>query len=275
MALPVVEAISAAYPHTQVASRGRWGAELFGSLFVSNPDVFPDADVGVFLKPSLSAVVRWRGLSRRIGIGSRPWLTDALPTKEEHRRDGFTRIARALGVETDGALPRFTGRGRSAIDGGAYIGLNPWSPTPTVRWPQFAGLALALQRQGHRVVFFAGPAEEGPVREMAGTFLVVGGLSLPDFAATLSQCRLFVSNDSGAAHFAASCGVPVLMTHGSTAAERTGVGHAIDAGPLWCRPCYGKSCAWKTPCMTSISLESVLRSVEAILGSDSRQALRT
>lgn len=267
MALPVVEAISSAYPNTRVATRGRWGRELFGNLCVPNPDVPPEADVGVFLKPSLAAVARWRGLPRRIGIGYRPWLTEALPARDEHRREGFLRIAKALGVEVGASKPQFKGWGRSAVESGAYIALNPWSPTPTVRWPRFVGLAAELQRQGHRVVFFAGPGEEAAVREVAGTFQVVGGLSLPDFAATLSECCVFVSNDSGAAHFAASCGTPVLMMHGSTAAERTGVGHAIDAGPLWCRPCYGKSCWWEMPCLKGISVDAVLKSVNTILAS--------
>lgn len=257
MALPVVGAISRAYPETKVFTRGKWGTELYGALSAPHPDLAPAADVGVFLKPSIAAVARWRAVPRRVGVGWRPWLTDALPESVEHRRDGFARVARALGVDTPVGMPNFEGRGRSVIESGPYIALNPWSPTSTVRWHGFTALAHELTAAGHRVVFFAGPGEEAKVREIAGKFPVVGGLPLADFAATLADCRLFVSNDSGAAHFAAACGTPVLMVHGSTTAERTGVGQAIDGGPLWCRPCYRKSCWWGAPCLTGISVESV------------------
>jgi heptosyltransferase-2 len=86
----------------------------------------------------------------------------------------------------------------------------------------------------------------------------VEGLSLPDLAATLQKCRLFVSNDSGAAHFAAACGVKVRMIHGSTAPEWTGVGMPVEAPRRWCQPCYRKSCPFDLQCLKSVSVEQVM-----------------
>jgi ADP-heptose:LPS heptosyltransferase len=112
------------------------------------------------------------------------------------------------------------------------------------------------------VVFFCGPGEEALVTPIAQGFPLVAGLSLPDFAATLQNCQLFISNDSGAAHFAAACGVWVWMLHGSTSAEKTGVGTPIQGKPLWCQPCYRKSCFWGMPCLTGLSVEQVLGALQ-------------
>ena len=84
-------------------------------------------------------------------------------------------------------------------------------------------------------------------------------MSLPAFAAALRRCAVFVSNDSGAAHFARACGVPTVVVHGSTTARRTGPAGAVPVeGPdLPCRPCYRKSCPFPAiPCL-DVSVASV------------------
>jgi ADP-heptose:LPS heptosyltransferase len=111
------------------------------------------------------------------------------------------------------------------------------------------------------VVFFAGPGEGAVVRAIAGPHRVVEGLSLPDFAAALDACRVFVSNDSGAAHFAAACGARVLVLHGSTTASLTGVGAAVEGPALWCRPCYGKRCFRGLRCLQDLDPDAVFGAV--------------
>ena len=264
MALPAIHAITRAHPGTPIFTAGRWGPELYEGLPVQGADVRPDADVGVFFKPSLAAAARWRHVPRRVGIGPRPWLTHPVERRGEHRRERYGRIAAAIGVATPLEMPRYHARGRSHWPG-EYIGLNPWSPTETVRWPGFAALAGELAASAIPMVFFAGPGEESAVRQISGSFPILCGLSLPDFAATLAGCRTFVSNDSGAAHFAAACGTPVVMVHGSTGSTLTGVGHGVEGGPLWCRPCYRKRCWWGTPCLGRIAVPAVRSAVALAL----------
>jgi heptosyltransferase-2 len=260
MALPAIRALAAAGPIRVYAPR--WGGELYAGLEVLPVDVRPDAPVGVLLKPSLGAAWRWRHLSRRVGLATHargPLLTDALPVRVEHRREGYARVAAHLGATVDG-LPRYTVRGRAPGLPEGFVGLNPWSPSATVRWPHFRALADRLA-VASPVVFFAGPGEGPAVRALAGPHRVVEGLSLPDFAAALDACRVFVSNDSGAAHFAAACGARVLVLHGSTTASLTGVGDAIEGPDLWCRPCYGKRCLRGLRCLQDLDPDGVVAAV--------------
>jgi heptosyltransferase-2 len=260
MALPAIRALAAAGPIRVYAPR--WGAELYAGLEVLPVDVRPDASVGVLFKPSFGAAWRWRHLSRRVGLATHargPLLTDALPVRVEHRREGYARVAAHLGATVEG-LPRYTVRGRAPGLPEGFVGLNPWSPSATVRWPHFRALADRLA-VANPVVFFAGPGEGAAVRALAGPHPVVEGLALPDFAAALDACRVFVSNDSGAAHFAAACGARVLVLHGSTTASATGVGDAIEGPDLWCRPCYGKRCFRGLRCLQDLDPDGVVAAV--------------
>ncbi len=266
MALPAIRAMAALGPARVYAPR--WGPELYEGLDVRPTDARPDGGVGVLLKPSFGAAWRWRHLPRRIGLataGRGALLTDAVPVHPEHRREGYARVAAILGATVDGP-PRYTRRGHTPALPDGYVGLNAWSPSPTVRWPHFRALADSVSGP---VVFFAGPGEGAAVRAVAGPHPVVEGLSLPDFAAALDRCRVFVSNDSGAAHFAAACGARVVVLHGSTSADRTGVGEAIEGPDLWCRPCYRKRCviavlgAPGLGCLRGLALDRVAAAVGA------------
>lgn len=48
---------------------------------------------------------------------------------------------------------------------------------------------------------------------------LVGNLSLPEVAAVLSRCVLFVGNDSGLMHLSAAAGTPTLGLFGPTRVE--------------------------------------------------------
>lgn len=255
MALPAVEAVAALGP-TRVYTRGRWGKELYAGLDVRPGDERPVGDVGVLLKPSTAAALRWWRLPRRIGVGRHAWLTDSVPAGG-HRREEYARVVAVLGIGPLG-LPVYRPRGVATPLGGARVGLNPWSPTATVRWPRFRALADTL---GGRAVFFAGPGEADAVRALAGPHPVVVGLGLADFAATVAGLDVFVSNDSGAAHFVAACGVPVVVIHGSTAAELTGVGVPVTGPGRVCQPCYRKACPTRLECLDDVGVDDVLRAL--------------
>lgn len=258
MARSAVYALAALGP-TRVYAPG-WGSVLYAGLDVRPRDEAPDAEIGVLLKPSFGAAWRWRHLRRRIGLataGRGFLLTDPVPLREEHRREGYARVAAGLGA-LPVAPPRLPRAAAPELPPG-FVGLNPWSPTPAVRWAGYRSLADML---GAPVVFFAGPGEEAQVQAIAGPHPVVAGLSLPAFASALDRCRVFVSNDSGAAHFAAACGTPVVMIHGSTAPGRTGVGVAVSGPPRWCGPCYRKRCPFALGCLTSVPVDAVHRAVE-------------
>lgn len=258
MALPALDAL-ARLGEVEVWTRGPWAEELYGDRVArvhrgDGPP--PAAEVAVMLKPSLHAAWTWRHLPT-VGIGNSTILRRSLPPGTGHRRDDYARVAAAAGAVVTGE-PVYARRGRAPGLPEGFVGVNPWSPTPTVRWPGFPVLVEALERRGQAVVVFAGPGESERVSALFPGREVVAGLSLPDFAAALDRCALFVSNDSGGAHFAAACGREVVVVHGSTSAGRTGVGRPVTGAPLWCQPCYRKTCLWGRPCLARVTVDGVL-----------------
>ncbi len=113
--------------------------------------------------------------------------------------------------------------------GGPVIGLGPTANWAGKAWPaeRFVATfqALAADLPGARAAVFAGPGDTE--RAMAAAVLaalpgavdLVGRLSLPEAAAALARCRLFIGNDSGLMHLAAAAGAPTLGLFGPTPAS--------------------------------------------------------
>lgn len=97
------------------------------------------------------------------------------------------------------------------------VALHPDSSCPTRRWPPelFAEVSDALAARGVRVmVVGAGSAKVLADRMRAcarHSFLdMTGVLSMAKLVAVLRQADLMISNDSGPAHVAAACHIPVI-----------------------------------------------------------------
>ena len=113
--------------------------------------------------------------------------------------------------------------------GGPVIGLGPTANWVGKVWPaeRFAAVFahFAASMPGARAAVFAGPG--AAERAMAAAVLaaipgaidLVGQLSLPEAAACLARCSLFVGNDSGLMHLAAAAGAPTLGLFGPTPAS--------------------------------------------------------
>jgi len=116
---------------------------------------------------------------------------------------------------------------------GDLIGLGPTANWEGKIWPaeRFVALFEILSRSLPDAipVVFGGPgaaehAAAAPVLAgLPGAIDLVGRLTLPQAAACLSRCRLFVGNDSGLMHLAASTGIPTLGLFGPT--------HATEYAP--------------------------------------------
>lgn len=114
--------------------------------------------------------------------------------------------------------------------GPPLIGLGPTANWSGKVWPaeRFVALFRTLRDgtlPGARAVVFAGPGEAE--RTMAAPVLaalpdavdLAGRLTLPEAAACLRRCALFVGNDSGLMHLAAAAGAPTLGLFGPTPAS--------------------------------------------------------
>jgi ADP-heptose:LPS heptosyltransferase len=121
--------------------------------------------------------------------------------------------------------------------GGPVIGIGPTANWTGKLWPaeRFVALArlLAAERPGARIAVFAGPgAQEAALAAPVLTALpdaidLTGRLSLPEAAACLARCAIFVGNDSGLMHLAAAAGCPTLGLFGASNAS---VGEYAPAG---------------------------------------------
>jgi ADP-heptose:LPS heptosyltransferase len=116
---------------------------------------------------------------------------------------------------------------------GRWIGLGPTANWDRKVWPaeRFVALYRALTApgaplEGARAAVLGGPGAQeramaAPVLAALGEDAVdlVGGLALPEVAAVLARCALFVGNDSGLMHLSAATGTPTLGLFGPSPVE--------------------------------------------------------
>jgi ADP-heptose:LPS heptosyltransferase len=130
--------------------------------------------------------------------------------------------------------PADAARAAALMPGGErWIGLGPTANWDRKVWPaeRFVALFQTLTAPGRplagaRAVVLGGPGAQeaamaAPVLAALGDRAVdcVGRLSLPEVAAVLSRCALFVGNDSGLMHLSAATGTPTLGLFGPSRVE--------------------------------------------------------
>jgi ADP-heptose:LPS heptosyltransferase len=135
--------------------------------------------------------------------------------------------------------PRDAARAEALLPpGGPVLALGPTANWVRKVWPadRFLTLARLLTGpggalEGARIAVLGGPGAQE--KEMAAAVLaglpgaidLVGALDLPEAAAVLARCALFVGNDSGLMHLSAATGTPTIGLFGPTpAAEYAPVG---------------------------------------------------
>lgn len=157
-----------------------------------------------------------------------------------------------------GALP---GKVRIAVGAGASYGsAKCWPPD------RFAELSNRLRAAFDADVILFGTAAEAPVSAaiVAGMrhppIDLTGKTSIADFPALLSQCHVFVGNDSGAMHVAAAVGLPVVAVFGPTdpfgTAPVTTRLSIVQEKP-YCSPCFLRRCPTDHRCMTVVTPAAV------------------
>ena len=150
---------------------------------------------------------------------------------------------------------------RIAIGAGASYGLAKcWPPS------RFAELANRLQAQSDADVVLFGTAGEAAVTRAIGSELnrppvdLTEKTAIGDLPPLLSQCHLFIGNDSGAMHVAAAVGLPVVAVFGPTdphgTAPVTPRSTIVQQKP-YCSPCFLRHCPTDHRCMRSITSDMV------------------
>ncbi len=150
---------------------------------------------------------------------------------------------------------------RIAIGAGASYGsAKCWPP------PRFAEVANRLQSEADADVILFGTAAEASVSTAISAEMrrppidLTGKTAIADLPALLSQCHLFIGNDSGAMHVAAAVGLPVIAVFGPTDPEGTAPVTprcSIVQQKPYCSPCFLRSCPTDHRCMTAITANMV------------------
>jgi heptosyltransferase-2 len=227
-------------------------------------------------------------------------LTRAIePTKGLHQAEYYQHLVHALGIPNGPIEPRIEvsqvlrGTGARVLveagwdgtapvvalaPGAAYGGAKRWPPE------SFASLARTFASDGVQCVMIGTSADVSTAAEVAQAFQarelahsasherrlvsLVGKTDLPTLAGVLANCRALVTNDSGAMHLAAACGVAVTAVFGPTDERATrplGDGHTIITHPVWCRPCMLRECPLDHRCMLGIAPADVTAAARRIL----------
>jgi lipopolysaccharide heptosyltransferase II len=150
---------------------------------------------------------------------------------------------------------------RVAIGAGASYGsAKCWLPS------RFAELANRLQLQTDADVILFGTAAEATVTRAISSEMrrppidLTEKTAIADLPALLSQCHLFIGNDSGAMHVAAAVGLPVVAVFGPTdpfgTAPVTPRCTIVQHRP-YCSPCFLRHCPIDHRCMQAITTDMV------------------
>jgi lipopolysaccharide heptosyltransferase II len=247
-------------------------------------------DAALLLPNSFNAArMAWRaGIRERWGYRS-DWRTLLLtrsvtaPTRV-HQTEYYRHLVRALGFGGASAIEphleltegqREAGAGLLAEQGWdlnmPLVAVAPGAAFGGAkRWPvrSFAAVIDALASDGSRAVLIGAAGDRVAATEVLmatrtspAPLNLVGRTDLPMLGGVLGQCRALVTNDSGAMHFAAALGLPVIAMFGPTREREThpiGEKHAVLTNPVWCRPCMLRECPLTHRCMTGIGVDRVL-----------------
>jgi len=180
---------------------------------------------------------------------------------------------------------------------GDYAVLHVGASSPLKWWPgdRWRGLAEALEAQGVRVVWSAGPGEAAMLDAIDATSSrarIAGTLSLADLWHVLRGARLLVCPDTGIAHLGRIVGVPTITLFGPGSSVICGPGEFFAATPgrtltidpfacrdqtvqffrevAWARRCerlFGDApgrCA-RARCMEAIDVASVIAAAKSLI----------
>ena len=238
---------------------------------------------GAPIRIGFNAEHRWRGLLYSTVAKPRP--------VDQHRVDYDLCALRALGLDPKPGMPTVSvstseeqvvekwlqEHGLAGEDTPWLVLFQPGARYSLKVWPpeRFAQLADRLSDQFRCRILLGGDQREREVAEQVARkarcapVVVAGKFSLLQFASLVKRCALFVGNDGGAMHIAATVGTPVVALFGPTYPQRWGprgeLTQVIYKG-LDCRACYHPTCLrGDDSCMQQITVDEVFSAASRML----------
>ncbi|OZI20218.1 LPS biosynthesis glycosyltransferase [Bordetella genomosp. 9] len=199
----------------------------------------------------------------------------------------YTALMRHLGVPVHGNALEMPLTAEDHAEAGRIIAEADFDPATTVlihpgarlrsrRWPaaRYGALAARLAGQGWRIAVTGSADERALAAEVLaavgpGAIDLTARTSLGAMAALLARVPLLVCNDTGVSHVAAAVGTPsVIVACGSDTrrwAPLDRMRHTVLADHPPCRPCAYETCPIGHVCALNVSVDAVMRAVEAKL----------
>ena len=212
-------------------------------------------------------LLRWIDKDAPAAPGSRPRL-EPLP----QHRDAALRLTMQPGLE-----------------GCRIVAMGPGSKMASKRWPEarFEAVGTNLLRRfpDVRLIVLGGGDEraigERLVREWgtpATNFM--GDLTVWQAAALLERCALYIGNDTGTMHLAASVGTPCVAIFSARDNpgkwEPAGDGHAVLRHDVPCAGCMLTACVDRDlACLKGIGVDDVIGAAAAVLKRQPREECST
>ncbi|HTP70151.1 MAG TPA: lipopolysaccharide heptosyltransferase II [Dongiaceae bacterium] len=158
---------------------------------------------------------------------------------------------------------------RIAVGAGASYGsAKCWPPD------RFAQALNEFRSQVDADLILFGTPQELPVssaiaRELSFPCIdLTGKTSVAELPSLLSQCHIFLGNDSGAMHIAASVGLPVVAVFGPTDPQGTAPVtprvQIVQQKP-YCSPCFLRRCPTDHRCMRAVTPNMVVEALQRAL----------
>jgi heptosyltransferase-2 len=228
---------------------------------------------------------------RRVGYsfgGGGYFLTDQVvpDVRHPHYANRWLRLLEHLGKTVIAREPRLdlSAEERLAAErileklgvesGDFLVGVHPGARSITRQWGKdnFMEAARRLcDRFPIKIIWFQDPSQESSIQNDSQFLLL--SLPLRQFMAVLSQCSLFLCNDSGPMHIATALSVPTVAIFGPGDPAWYGPlgpnNQVVIRSGFWCRSCLDY-CLFDQPyCLRTIGVQDVYeaasRSIETLL----------
>jgi ADP-heptose:LPS heptosyltransferase len=158
-----------------------------------------------------------------------------------------------------------------------YVVLHPGTSVPARAWPaeRYVETCAQLVASGWSVVVTGAPHESALTAQVAADAAAVdlgGRTSFAELAAVLAGAAAVVVGNTGPAHLAAAVQTPVVSLFAPTVSAVRWAPYRVPTALLGdqhapCRDTRATRCpVLGHPCLTSVSADDVLRSVEKLLG---------
>jgi lipopolysaccharide heptosyltransferase II len=221
------------------------------------------------------------GIQRRIGY-RRAWRGRAInaivlepkPGPMVHEVHHYLAMARYAGAIIPSEPPFPLRPLRPSVQNSSpLLGLVPGAEYgPAKRWmpESFASVARRVCEETGAKWRIFGVESDRAVAEVIAAGLdgqcenLAGQTTLAQLIERLRECRLVLTNDTGAMHLAAHLGVPVVAIFGSTEDRLTGPlgpGSRVLRHHTVCSPCFLRECPLDFRCMKSVTVDEVTGAV--------------